>query len=148
MVFSTGRRASRGSRWRLGFGGGSLRLQRVLGFLDQAGKRHAVGDRDLGELAAVQLDVGGLEPLDEAAVAHASLAAGGVQAHDPKAAHVGLLFLAVDIGVLPGMLDRFLGIAEQLGFVAEIALGVFQDFLVSLARRGGVCSTSLVRWWF
>ena len=34
------------------------------------------------------------------------------------------------------MLDRFLGVAEQLGFAGEIAFGVFQDFLAALARRG------------
>src|SRR5687768_11054058 len=41
----------------LGLGGGGLRLQRVLGSLDQAGKGDAVGDGDLGELTAVELDL-------------------------------------------------------------------------------------------
>ena len=56
----------------------------------------------------------------------------------------GLLLLPVDVGVLPGVLDRFLGVAEQLRFVAEVALGVLQHFLAALARRGGVGDTSHV----
>jgi hypothetical protein len=127
-----------------GLGGGGLGLQGGLGLFDQARKRRGVGNRDLGELATVELDVGGLEAFDEAAVADAGLAAGGVQTHDPKATHVGLLLLAIDVGVLPGMLDSFFRVAEELGLAAEIAFGVFQHFLVAFAGRRGVGCTSHV----
>jgi len=42
------------------------------------------------------------------------------------------------------VLDGFFRVAEELGFIAEIALGVFQHFLAALARRGGVGCTSHV----
>src|SRR5207244_3818390 len=55
-----------------------------------------------------------------------------------------LLFFAVNVGVLPGVLDGFFRVAEELGFVAEIAFGVFQDFLVPLLGSGGIGCTSHV----
>ena len=109
--------ASRGSSrfsGHLSFGCAGLGLQRILGALDQTAESGRVGDRNLGELATVELDVSGLETLDEAAVTDTGFTAGGIQTHDPKTAHVGLLLLAIDVGVLPGVLDRFLGVAEQL----------------------------------
>jgi len=45
---------------------------------------------------------------------------------------------------LPSVLDGFFRVAEELGFIAEIATGVFQDFLMPLAGSGGVCCTSHV----
>ena len=99
---------------------------------------------DVGQDLAVQFDVRGLEALDEAAVADAGVAAGGVETDDPQAAEFTLLLLAIAIGVLPRVLDGFFRVAIELGFDAEISLGVFQDFLAPLAGSGGVCCTSHV----
>ena len=123
---------------------GGLRLQRVLGGFDQAGKGDFVTNREITQDLAVERDVRGVEALDEAAVGDAVVTAGGVETHDPEATTVGLLLLAGRVGVLPGVLDSFFRVAEELGFIAELALGVFQHFLAALARRGGVSCTSHV----
>ena len=39
------------------------------------------------------------------------------------------------------MLHRLLGVAKQLGFITEIAFGVFQDFFATLTRRGSISCT-------
>ena len=127
-----------------GLGGSGLGLQSGLDRFDQAGEGDFVTDREIAQDLAVELDVGGVETFDEAAIGDAVATASSVEAHDPKTAAIGLLLLARDVGVLPGMLDGFFRIAEELGFVAEIALGVFQDFLVSLFSGGSVRCTSHV----
>ena len=121
--------------------GSGLGLQRVLGLFDQGIKGHLIADGDVGQHLAVEADIGGLETLDEAAVADAGTAAGGVQADDPQSADLALLLLAIAVGVLPGVLDSVFGVAEELLLIAEVALGVLQDLLAALARRGGVCGT-------
>src|SRR3954467_6815926 len=55
-----------------------LGLQRVLGFLDQAVECHLVVNGEVAEHLAVEPDIGGMQPFDEAAVAHTGVAAGGV----------------------------------------------------------------------
>jgi len=110
----------------------------------RAGEGDFVTDREIAQDLAVELDVGGVKTFDEAAVGDAVITASSVEAHDPKTAAIRLLLLAVDVGVLPGMLDSFFRVAEELGFIAEIALGVFQDFLVSLFSGGSVRCTSHV----
>jgi hypothetical protein len=117
----------------LRLGGGGLGLQRVLRLLDQGVKRGLVANGDVGQDLAVELDVRGLEALDEAAVGDARVAAGRVEADDPQAAEFGLLLAAVAVSVLPGVLDRFLSVAEQLRFAALVALGVLQHFLAAAA---------------
>ena len=73
--------------------GSGLGLQRVLGLFDQGIKGHLIADGDVGQHLAVEADIGGLETLDEAAVADAGTAAGGVQADDPQSADLALLLL-------------------------------------------------------
>src|ERR1700679_2846251 len=95
-------RASPSCFGRSGLLGGCLGLQRVPGLLDQRAKGRLIAHGDVGEHLAVELDPGGLEALDEAAVADAGRPAGGVQAYDPEGAPFALLLLAVAVGVLPG----------------------------------------------
>src|SRR3989344_3551995 len=52
---------------------------------------------------AIELNAGGLERRDEAAVGHAVRAQRGVEAHGPQAAEVALLATAVAVGVLAGL---------------------------------------------
>src|SRR5436190_3296433 len=91
---------------------GRFALQRVLGLLHQGGKGDFVANRDVGKNFPIQTDVRGLEAFDEAAVADAIRAAGGIETHDPKTAEFALLLLAIAVGVLPGVLDGFFRVAE------------------------------------
>jgi hypothetical protein len=100
-------------------GGGGLGLQRVLGLFDQGIKGHLVANRDIGQDLAVQFDVRGLEAFDEAAVADAGVAAGGVETDDPQAAEFTLLFLAIAVGVLPRVLDGFFRVAKSLDLLPK-----------------------------
>ena len=111
-------------------------LQRVLGLFDQAIKGDLVTDGEVGKDLAIERDTGGLQAFDESAVANACVAASGVQTNDPKRAKLALLLATVTIGVLPSVLNGFFRVAEELGFITEIASGVFQYFLAALARRG------------
>ncbi len=122
-------------------GGASLDLQSRLRLLDQTAKSNGVGDRNFRKLTTIELDISRLETLNKATVAHSRLATGSIETHNPKATHVSLLFLAINVSVLPSVLDRFFSVAKQLGFIAEIAFGVFQDFFAALARRGSISCT-------
>ena len=124
--------------------GGGLGLQRVLDLFDQCVKGSLVANRQIAQYLAVELDVGGFEALDEAAVADAGVAASGVQTNDPETAEIALLLPASGIRVLPRVLNGFLRVAKELGLIAEVAFGVLQDFLATLTRRGGVSCTSHV----
>ena len=119
--------------------GRSLVLQRVLGLIDQHVERRFIPNCNVGQDLAIEIDSGGLEPLYEAAVADACIAAGCIEAHDPETAHLGLLLFPVTVGILPGMLDSLLGVAEELRFAGEVALGVLQYFLATTAGSRGVC---------
>ncbi len=132
----------------LGGLGGGLGLQRVLGFGDQAGKGDLVADGEVGQDLAVELDVGGVQTLDEAAVADAVGARGGVQTNDPDGAEVALLLAAGTEGVEPGVMDGFFRVAEELGFVTEVTFGVTEDLLPAFAGSGGICGTRHVGLFF
>lgn len=118
-----------------------LGLQGGLRLFDQAAKSNSVGDRNFRKLTTIELNISGLEAFNKATVAHARLAAGSIETHDPKATHVGLLLLAIDVSVLPSVLHRLLGVAKQLRFITEIAFGIFQDFFATLTRRGSISCT-------
>ena len=111
---------------------GGLGLQRVLGLLHQTVKGNLVTNREIAEDLAVEHDVRGCEAFNESAVGHAGSAASGIESHDPKTAIIGLLLLAIDIRVLPRVLNGFFRVAEELGLISEIAAGVFQNFLMPL----------------
>ena len=86
-------------------------LQRVLGDLDQLGKRRAIRGRDVGEDFAVEGDFGGFEAFHEAAIGGAGGASGGVDTNLPQRAEVALLGAAVAEGVLPAVIDGVGGVA-------------------------------------
>ena len=69
--------------------------QSGLGLLDDGLEGLGIGDGQLGESAAVQLDAGQVQTLDEAVVGDAFGADGGVDALDPQLAEVTLASLAV-----------------------------------------------------
>src|SRR4051812_42290190 len=73
--------------------------QTGLRLVGQRAKRLDVVHGDVGEHLAVDRDAGLPEAVHQAAVAHAVLASGRVDAHDPERAEIALLLLAADVGV-------------------------------------------------
>src|SRR5699024_12676112 len=69
--------------------------QGVLRDLDQTGERRGVVDGELGEHAAIDLDAGQVQTLDEAGVGHAAGPGGSVDPLDPELTEVALALLAV-----------------------------------------------------
>lgn len=103
----------------LDLSGAGLGLQGGLRLFDQAAESNGVGDRNFRKLTTIELNISGLEAFNKAAVAHTRLAAGRIETHDPKATHVGLLLLAIDVSVLPSVLHRLLGVAKQLDLLPK-----------------------------
>ena len=62
----------------------------LLRLLDQSGEDGGVIDRQIRQAPAVEIDAGGLEAVDELAVAQTVGASGGVDPDDPEAAEVGV----------------------------------------------------------
>ena len=112
-----------------------------LGRLDELGERGRIGDGQVGEDLAVELHLGLVEALDEAAVGDAFGADGGVDAHDPERAVVALAELAVDGGVAPGVVDGLGGGAEALAAAAVEALGELEPLAAAFAGCGCVGGT-------
>src|SRR5205085_5558544 len=106
--------------------------------LDLAGdlvESRLVGNGEVREHLAVDVDVGALQARHERAVAHAELAHRGVDARDPQRAEGALLVAAVAVGVLPRLHHRLLGYAIDVLPAAAETLRLLEDFLVARARR-------------
>jgi hypothetical protein len=103
--------------------------------LNATSSRMAMSERTLRSSSILR----GLEAFDEAAVGDACGAASRVEADDPQGPRISPFFFLRSgrIGILPGMLDSVFGIAEQLGFIPEVALGVLQHFLTAACAKRG-----------
>src|SRR4051794_9718240 len=108
--------------------------RRLAGGIGKSAEGLGVAHGDVGQHLAVELDPGQLEPVDEAAVVHAVLARGGVDARDPQAAEVALAVAAVPIRVGIGLHDRFLGALVVRVRLAAEALGPLERGAPLLAR--------------
>src|SRR5215831_16080416 len=118
------RAVSGGSSCGLGAGG---RRQGVLRHVDQCRERLRVGYRELGEHAAVYLDPGCLEALDESVVGHPVRPRGGVDALDPQPPERALAVLAARVGVGHRVENLLLGLAVQARSLAAIAARPLKD---------------------
>src|SRR5262249_776877 len=85
---------------------------------------------DIGELLAVDLDTGLLQPIDQPPIGEAVLARRRIDALDPQRAESALPHLAVAIGVLPGLLDGLASDADGVLAAAVIALGLLDHLAV------------------
>src|SRR5690606_570404 len=77
--------------------------QGVLGSLHDGSEGRRLGDRELGEHPAVDLDAGQVQSLDETVVGEAVRARRGVDALDPEATEVALARATVAVGVDEGV---------------------------------------------
>src|SRR3954470_9836161 len=131
----------------------SLRRYGVAGDLDEGGESGGLGDRQLGEVLAVDLDAGGLQTLDEAVVGHAVGAGGRVDALDPERAKVALARAPVAIGIVERVEHLLLRLAVEPGPLAAVAAGPLQGgapLLLGVDRalhacHGGVLTSDRLR---
>src|SRR5919199_2747627 len=94
---------------------------------NESGEGHAVVHGELGEDAAVHLDAGQLEALDEAVVGDAVLAGPGVDPLDPQPAEVSLAGSAVPVGVDEGVGDLLLRLAVEPRALTAVPAGGLED---------------------
>src|SRR5207248_9526953 len=95
------RRAERGARAKPGLRGPALVREVRLDLAGDLVESRLVGNGEVREHLAVDVDVGALQARHERAVAHAELAHRGVDARDPQRAELALPLAAVAIGILP-----------------------------------------------
>src|SRR5207237_4210284 len=119
-----------------------ISCQRGCGLVRDLAESDLVGDGEVGEHFAINVDRGLAEPIHQHAVAHAQLAGRGVDAGDPKRAKFALLVPAVAILILARLHHRFLGDAIDVVSAAAITLGLGEYLLVP--RLGGY--TTLDSW--
>ena len=110
-------------------------LQSSLGLLHQSGESSLVGDSDLSQDLAVQVDLSALQTVHEAGVvdAHGSNSSGNTS--DPQLTEFSLLQLTANIGVSAGLHNSLLGHLEVGGLGAPVGLCQLQNFISSLARH-------------
>src|ERR1700712_1418067 len=113
--------------------GGQGRLRRG----DEARERGGLVHRQLREDAAVHLDPGEAETLDEAVVREAVRAGRGVDPLDPEATEVALALTAVAVRVDEGVGDLLLRLAVEAGPLAAVPLGALEDYPTLLVRIDG-----------
>src|SRR5690242_20659561 len=104
-----------------------VRRQCLLRDLDERGERGGVVHGQLGQDLAVDLDVRGLQTLDEAVVRDAVGAGSGVDALDPQLTEVALALLAVVVVVDQRVGDLLLGLAVQARTLTAVAGGLLED---------------------
>ena len=92
---------------------------------DQTGEGLGIGDGDLGEHLAVDLDAALLESVHEDGVGDVVGAASGVDTLDPELAIVTLHQTTGIVGVAEGVANLLLSGFEQEVFAAEVAFGHF-----------------------
>src|SRR5215217_2355817 len=111
--------------------GGLLRVDGLAYLLRNRGERFRLPHREVGEHLAIDLDAGGVQSVDEHAVRHVVLPRRGVDTHDPEAAEIALLVLAVAIRVAPAALHGFLRGLPELAASAKGSLGGLHHLLLT-----------------
>src|SRR5690242_11579504 len=92
-----------------------------------------IADSQISQHLAIQVDVGGLERVDERAVLHTSGARTRVDAGDPQLAQLTAALAAIPVAVPQALHHRFVGAAEQAVLGSPLTFGQLQYFLVTAA---------------
>src|SRR5690606_25821446 len=122
-----------------------LRRHVGLGDLDELREGGLVVHGQLGQHAAVDLDLRGLQALDEPVVGHAVGAGRGVDPLDPQATEVTLAGATVTVAVDQRVGDLLLGLAVEAGPLAPVAAGALEGnpaLLVGVDRPLHACHVS------
>src|SRR6266478_9247693 len=108
----------------------------ALGFsgLGELRERRRIGDRQLRQHLAIEVDARLLERRHELRVREPDLAARGVDPHDPEGSRLALLLLAAAVGEGARSQDSFSGGLVELATSAEVALRLLEDLLAPSAR--------------
>jgi hypothetical protein len=112
-------------------------VQALAGAADQAGEGARVGDRDVGQDLAVDLDAGLAQAGDEPVVGHALGPGGGVDPGDPQGPEVALARPPVPVGVAQGVHDLLVGGAVVPSPAAPVALGQLHGGALGLGAVDG-----------
>src|SRR5476649_2658995 len=110
-------------------------LEGGLGLVDQSLKHRRLPRGEIGHDLAVDLHACLQDAVHELRVGHAVLADRGVDALDPQAAERALFVATIAIGILQALLDLLDADTERRLGAAAIALGEFQDLLVTSVCR-------------
>src|SRR3954462_8033334 len=110
-------------------------VQRGARLFDERRKGSRIVDRAIREDLTVPWDAGELEAVHERVVVHVVLMRARVDAHDPEAAEIALLVLAIAVRVLPAALDGLLRGPPQLAARAEGAARGLHDLFFPLQPR-------------
>jgi hypothetical protein len=103
--------------------------------LSNRSKRGLVSHREIGQHFAINLDVGSLQPLDEAAVRDAIHTRGCVDPDDPKSAEIALSRLAVSVGVRKRSHERLMGTLVKPVVSAAVTLNLGNHCAVTAVSR-------------
>jgi hypothetical protein len=90
------------------------------------------------EALADKPDPLGLQATDQLAVGRPVQPCGGVDAHDPQAAEVALVLLAVAVGVRTGVVHRVRGYPDTIFTLAEVP-GCLADYFFAARSRRYAC---------
>src|SRR6187397_1369709 len=120
-----------------GSGAGGFRCRPgVLCALGEHLERGRMIHSQVREALAIEADTGGLETVDELAVAQSVQPRGRVDAHDPHAAEIALLAAAAGVGIVQRLVDGLLGGLIQLALGGVEPLRALQQFLALGASNG------------
>lgn len=108
-------------------------LELALRELDDLREGGVVVHSEVGEHAAVEVDVSELEAVHKAAVVQLMGANRSVDADDPEAAEGALALLAVAVRVAKATVNSLDRAAEELAVSAAVALGELEDAVVTTA---------------
>src|SRR5690606_33239813 len=121
---------------------GSRSLEGLARRGDEGAERRGVAHREVGEVLAVDLDVGSLQTGHELRVRHVVLAAGGVDPNDPQAPELPLAGPAVAERVVAGVHHLLVGRPDVAAASAGVALGRVQYGAALLLRVDGTLDAS------
>lgn len=113
----------------------------LLGELENSLESLGVGNCQLSEGLAVQINVSGLQTLHEAGVSQTEGTHSGRNTSGPQTTELTLPLLAVAVLILPCFVNSILSVAEELAAETAEALGAEKDALAAGARSRPICST-------
>jgi len=116
-----------------------IEIQRTLldaGFCQTGDLREPfrIGDGDVGQDLAVDLDIGLFETENEAAVGPPVQSLGIMDTCNPSVAEITFLYATIPEGIIECPVNSFGSTAEQLAPCAPVTLGKFQYLVTSASR--------------